>query len=139
MAQKWTSQITQIFVCIKEGTGPRDTMSFLGGRFMKPLHQTAKANTATETHTTSNDSRSQRDEKGRFGKGNRGRPGNPFARQTAKLRQAMLDAVSAEDMREVIDALKGKAKQGDVAAIKLLLSYTVGKPAPVADPDTLDL
>src|SRR5262245_33980244 len=80
----------------------------------------------------------QRDAKGRFGKGNRGGPGNPYARQTAKLRQAMLDAVTPEDMQEVIAALKAKAKSGDVAAIRLMLQYTIGKPVEPIDPDLLD-
>jgi hypothetical protein len=31
-----------------------------------------------------------------------------------------------------------KAKSGDVAAAKVLLSYTVGKPGPAVDPDGLD-
>src|SRR5207302_6485249 len=34
--------------------------------------------------------------------------------------------------------LKAKAREGDVAAIKLLLSYTIGKPTDAPDPDTLD-
>ena len=80
----------------------------------------------------------QRDDKGRFAKGNRLATGNPFARQTAKLRQAALAAVSDEDIRDIIDALKLKATGGDVPAAKLLLSYTLGKPERVVDPDTLD-
>jgi hypothetical protein len=88
--------------------------------------------------STSNPATNDRDEKGRFRKGNPGGPGNPFARKTAKLRQIALEAVSEEDLRSVIEALKEKAKQGDVAAIKLLLSYTIGQPQPAVDPDTLD-
>src|ERR1043165_529342 len=100
---------------------------------MDPLHEP----TATEPNPNPTGA-SERDAKGRFQKGNRGGPGNPFARQTAKLRQAALNAVSEEDIQEVIAILKAKAKEGDVAAIKLLLSYSVGKPATAADPDTLD-
>ena len=79
-----------------------------------------------------------RDGQGRFAAGNKGGPGNPFARQTAGLRKAALRVVSTEDMEEVFRQLTAKAKSGDVAAIKLLLSYTVGKPEKAVDPDTLD-
>src|ERR1043165_6927694 len=100
---------------------------------MDPLHE----QTPAEPNATKN-SAPERDEKGRFQKGNRGGPGNPFTRQAAKLRQAALNAVSEEEITEVIAVLKAKAKQGDVAAIKLLLSYTVGKPTHAPNPDTLD-
>lgn len=75
---------------------------------------------------------------GRFTKGNKGGPGNPFNRQVAALRKALLAGVTAEDIEEVLAVLMIKAKSGDLAAIKLLLSYTVGKPGPAVDPDTLD-
>src|ERR1043165_4913567 len=100
---------------------------------MDPLHE----QTPAEPNATKN-SAPDRDEKGRFQKGNRGSPSNPFTRQTAKLRQAALNAVSEEDIQEIVAILKVKAKEGDVAAIKLLLSYSVGKPTPATDPDTLD-
>ena len=35
--------------------------------------------------------------------------------------------------------MRDQALAGDVAAGKVLLSYVVGKPAPAADPDWLDL
>jgi hypothetical protein len=79
-----------------------------------------------------------RDTHGRFGKGNAGGPGNPFARQVAALRCALLAAVSEKDMEEVTQTLARQAKEGNVAAAKLLLSYSLGKPAPTVDPDTLD-
>lgn len=75
---------------------------------------------------------------GKFAKGNKGGPGNPFNRQVAALRKALLDRVTAEDIEEVLAVLLIKAKSGDLAAIKLLLSYTIGKPGPAVDPDTLD-
>src|SRR5882724_4255653 len=78
-----------------------------------------------------------RDQNGRFTPGNRGGSGNPFARQVAALRQALLDAVSPDDMAAVAQALVAKAKQGDVSAAKVLLAYLVGKPAPAPDPDRL--
>ncbi|HZY85156.1 MAG TPA: hypothetical protein VFE78_10020 [Gemmataceae bacterium] len=79
-----------------------------------------------------------RDTHGRFGKGNAGGPGNPFARQVAALRSALLGRVTAEDVEAVAGELIRQAKEGNLAAAKLLLSYTLGKPAPAVDPDTLD-
>jgi hypothetical protein len=79
-----------------------------------------------------------RDSRGRFAKGNRGGPGNPFARQVASLRKALLDAVSEDDMREVARALIERARSGDPAAAKLLFQYVLGKPAEAVDPDRLD-
>src|SRR5205823_3604927 len=76
---------------------------------------------------------------GRFAPGNKGGSGNPFARQVAALRQALLDAVSPDDLAEIAKALADKAKRGDVAAAKVLLTYLVGKPAPAPDPDRLDV
>jgi hypothetical protein len=75
---------------------------------------------------------------GRFAAGNPGGPGNPFARQTAALRKAMLDAVTPEDIQRIVQALIDKASKGDVAASKLVLSYTIGKPTAPAEPDLLD-
>jgi hypothetical protein len=80
-----------------------------------------------------------RDVHGRFRKGNPGGPVNPFARKVAALRQALLDSVSEQDLTEIAEMLKLKARQGDTAAIKLLLQYCVGKPAPPKDPDRLDI
>src|SRR5438132_11504236 len=79
-----------------------------------------------------------RDALGRFTRGNAGGPGNPFARQVARLRQVLLDSVTEEDMAVIAGELVVQAKLGDQAAIKLLFQYVVGKPAAVVDPDTLD-
>jgi hypothetical protein len=80
-----------------------------------------------------------RDPHGRFTKGNAGGPGNPFARRVAALRAALLAAVTEEDLEAVARELVRQAKEGDLAAARLLLSYTLGKPAAPVDPDTLDL
>ncbi len=80
-----------------------------------------------------------RDEHGRFTKGNRGGFGNPFARRTAAFRCALLEAVTEEMIAAVVHKLVEQALTGDVAAIKLLLAYTVGKPGPAVNPDTLDV
>jgi hypothetical protein len=80
-----------------------------------------------------------RDERGRFTKDNRFGPGNPFARRTAAFRRAIAAAVTEEMIAAVIGKLAERALAGDVAAIKQFLAYTVGKPGPAVNPDTLDL
>jgi hypothetical protein len=81
---------------------------------------------------------SGRDAYGRFAKGNRGGPGNPFARRTAGLRKAFCNALTQRQMRQLARSLHERALEGDTAAARLLLSYGVGRPGPAADPDTLD-
>ncbi len=76
---------------------------------------------------------------GRFAVGNPGGPGNPFARQVAGLRQALLNGVTADDLQCVARKLVELAKDGNVQAAKLLLSYTIGKPQPAPEPDRMDV
>src|SRR5262245_46455806 len=80
-----------------------------------------------------------RDAKGRFSKGNKGGPGNPFARKVAALRKALVDFVSEDDLKHIVFVLKMKAERGDIAAIKLLFQYVLGKPTEAVDPDRLDV
>jgi hypothetical protein len=80
-----------------------------------------------------------RDTHGRFAQGNAGGPGNPFARRVAALRSALLAAVTEADLDAIARTLAQQAKDGNVAAARLLLSYALGKPAAAVDPDTLDL
>jgi hypothetical protein len=80
-----------------------------------------------------------RDARGRFAPGNVGGPGNPFARKVATLRTALIETVTEEDMRYIAEQLVVIARLGDLAAIKLLFQYVLGKPAAAVDPDTLDL
>jgi hypothetical protein len=79
-----------------------------------------------------------RDGSGRFAAGNKGGPGNPFARQTAAARKAIADAVSPEQLAAIAAAMVKKALEGDVGAAKLVFAYAAGKPGATADPDTLD-
>jgi hypothetical protein len=80
-----------------------------------------------------------RDARGRFTAGNKYGPGNPFARQTAQLRKVLLEVVNEEEMRQVAFSLLIQAKGGNLAAIKLLLQYVLGKPAEAVDPDRLEV
>jgi hypothetical protein len=90
--------------------------------------------TSAETPASTN----WRDDRGRFTRNNPGGPGNPFARQVARLRQVLLDCVTPEDMAVIAHKLVELAKEGDVHAIKLLFSYTLGKPPTAEPPDQLD-
>ena len=76
---------------------------------------------------------------GRFARGNAGGPGNPFARQVAARRKALLDAISPEDVAQMAHKLRDQALAGDTAAAKVLLGYVIGKTTAAADPDRLDL
>jgi hypothetical protein len=76
---------------------------------------------------------------GRFTRGWKGGPGNPFARAVAQRRKALLDAITPEDLAAVAKALLRLALNGDVAAAKVLLLYTLGKPDDVVNPDRLDV
>ena len=69
---------------------------------------------------------------------NKGGPGNPFARKTAEMRKAIQDAVTAEDLADVARVIRVLALGGNLAAARLIFSYSAGKPAQGADPDTLD-
>jgi hypothetical protein len=82
---------------------------------------------------------SGRDTQGRFALGNPGGPGNPYYRRQARLKRMMLDSVTEEDVQSVMGVLLGLARSGDLAAIKLFLEYTVGKPAKEVDPDKAEL
>ncbi len=81
----------------------------------------------------------QRDDRGRFARGNNGGPGNPFARRVALLRKLVLEVVSAEDLEAIVRKLVELAREGDVAAARLVMGYTLGKPAEAVDPDRMDI
>src|SRR5262249_34704969 len=80
-----------------------------------------------------------RDANGRFVRGNPGGPGNPFAHKVAALRKALINFVTVDDMKHVAFILKEKAMAGDLAAIKLLFQYVLGKPTETVNPDRLDI
>ena len=95
-----------------------------------------------EPHTPTPDSTTPgngRDPKGRFTRGNRCGHGNPFARRVAALRTLLLHKVRDDDLDQIADLLVGKAKAGDLVAVKLLFSYVLGRPAEQPDPDRLDV
>ncbi len=80
-----------------------------------------------------------RDTQGRFAKGNPGGPGNPYAKQVARVRSLIVEAVSEEDLRAVIAALVEKAKGGDIVAARELFDRLVGRPATAIAPEQQEL
>ena len=80
-----------------------------------------------------------REANGQFATGNRGGPGNPYARRVAELRHIILDVLDEEALVAVTKAMIEQAKTGDVAAARLLLQYSLGKPAPAVQPDRMNI
>ncbi|HPM84240.1 MAG TPA: hypothetical protein PLF81_26230 [Candidatus Anammoximicrobium sp.] len=64
--------------------------------------------------------------RGTFAKGNAGGPGNPHAKRVARLRSALLRAVTPEDIKAIIRKLVESAKSGDVPAAREVLSRLFG-------------
>jgi hypothetical protein len=60
---------------------------------------------------------------------------NLYSRKSAALRAAIMAAVTEQDIREVVAALVTRAKDGNVAAARILLSYTVGRPTEADRPE----
>jgi hypothetical protein len=55
------------------------------------------------------------------------------------MRKVLLECVSEDDLREIVAEVVEQAKEGDLGAAKLVLSYVVGKPAATVDPDRVDV
>lgn len=83
---------------------------------------------------TVSDGDSGRDSRGRFAPGNRAGKGNPNYLRTQRYRQALDAALSEKDLRAVMRGLLKAARAGDVAAARLLLHYSIGRPR--LEPDT---
>ena len=65
---------------------------------------------------------------GRFAKGNPGGPGNPLGGKVSKLRAALVQAVTEEDIRAIASRLVEDAREGDLGATRELLLRTLGRP-----------
>ena len=94
---------------------------------------------STAPHSPAAEPKSDRAPQGRFALGNKGGPGNPFARQVAEIRKLLLNTVPGERLAKIVLAMVEKAEAGDVAAAKLILQYTVGKPAEAVEPDRVEI
>jgi hypothetical protein len=75
-------------------------------------------------------SKDQRDGHGRFLPGCKGGPGNPNLRKLAVWKEALVRAISAKDIREIVRALLKEAKNGSIPAAVEILNRTIGKAAP---------
>jgi hypothetical protein len=75
-----------------------------------------------------------RDANGRWAKGNGGGPGNPLSRKVQAIRVALVSAITAADIKAVVQRLVQKAKDGDVAAAKVVFDRACG-PAQALDFD----
>lgn len=80
-----------------------------------------------------------RDSRGRFAAGNGGGPGNPFGRYTALLREALVAAVTEEDMQAIVHKMIAMAKAGSIPAMRMLLQYVIGKPTAAPNPDRVQM
>lgn len=76
---------------------------------------------------------------GQFGEGNKYGKGNPHAQKVARLRTAMIEAVSIDDMQAIVTALVTQAKAGDIQSIKILLPYLIGAVPQSVNPDELEI
>jgi hypothetical protein len=109
---------------------PLETVFFNGDNGRAPAASAAEDGAAIAP--------SERDRRGRFAKGNKGGPGNLSARRSAALRQAALDGVTPQSVRDILSALVVRAITGDVAAAKVVLAHAIGKPAAAPDCDEID-
>lgn len=67
-----------------------------------------------------------RTKNGRFTKGNKAAAGHTYCDTVAEMRKALYTAVSADDIRKIVEALKDQAIGGDLKAISLLLDRLLG-------------
>jgi hypothetical protein len=74
-----------------------------------------------------------RDAKGRFLPGYPGGPGNPDGKRYAALKRAFLMATSPAKVKQLEAKLFEMAMGGDVQAIKLYFSYSLGAPSVEVD------
>lgn len=68
------------------------------------------------------------DAAGRFLPGNKAATGNPHAKRIARLRTKLLATIRPADLAAVVKSMLDKARDGDVAAARLLLEYSLGRP-----------
>jgi hypothetical protein len=81
---------------------------------------------------------SYRGEDGRFLKGNPGGPGNPHIRQVARLKAALYESITPDDVHALMRRMLDEALAGNVAAARLVVEHTLGKPLPGSTASALD-
>ena len=67
-----------------------------------------------------------RNHKGQFTAGNPGKPKGSLNKQT-EYKNALNEAITTDDIHDIVKQLKQKAKSGCIQSIKILLEYSVGK------------
>ena len=72
-----------------------------------------------------------RSKNGTFARGHKFAKGNPHAAKVQKLRGGLLKAVSAADLEDMAQKLVKAARNGNVAAAKLLFDRLLGPPVPL--------
>lgn len=111
------------------------------------MHEHNNPNNAAEQHTSDAEmfgqtfdepstEKPQRSARGRFATGNRGGPGNPFAKQVGWMRSAFFTEATPERLRYIARTFLRMAAEGNVAAGRLVFTYAMGKSPP--SPDTQD-
>lgn len=80
------------------------------------------------THPSTTAANGDHDVAGRFLPGNKAAKGNPHAKRIARLRAKLLATIRPADLAAVVKSMLDKARDGDVAAARLLLEYTLGRP-----------
>lgn len=65
-------------------------------------------------------------------------PVDPVVGWQAELRQAAYNALSGDDVKEIVEAIVKKAKQGDPAACKMVFEYLLGGKGGPASPGTVN-
>jgi hypothetical protein len=78
------------------------------------------------------------DDQGHFLKGNAGGPGNPHARHCARMLEMFRNSITDEEMFALCRVLFARASSGDMAALKMIWQYKLGKPLPAPNPDAVD-
>ena len=79
----------------------------------------------------------ERDENGRFVKGQSGNPnGRPRLDEEQRYLRTLRKALPEKDVRAIVAALVSRAKRGDSRAAQLLLEYAIGKPTQYVKTDT---
>ncbi len=82
---------------------------------------------------------SPREPGGKFAAGNPGGPGRPKGRRVTEGRRAVEEAVTPDMLAAAMRKCALLALQGNLAALRILLERTLGRPAEVAAAEPLDI
>jgi hypothetical protein len=66
---------------------------------------------------------------GRFGRGNKFARGNSVHQRMYELRKCLLECVTPEQITKVVKVLYDAAVGGDIAAARIFLEFSIGKPS----------